>query len=103
MKTTLWVQISQRFLQEEVIEGETVIVEHETMEVKPFDGDSWGEAFEKATADYLATGAYFVANTNVLWFKMQIVNKLFAVEQNMTMEWTRPVVPASEETPESEG
>lgn len=103
MKTTLWVQIVKTFLQEETIEGETVKVEHESMEVKAFAGDSWGKAFELATADYLASGAYFVANTNVLWFKMQIVNKLFAVEQNMSMEWTRPVAPEPEPTPESEG
>ena len=83
MKTTLWVQISQRFTDAQGT--------HETMEVKAFDGDTWSEAFQNATADYFADGAYFIANESVEWFMMQIVNKNCAVEQNMRMEWTRPI------------
>lgn len=93
MKTTLWVQIVQKFMQNDELK--------ESMEVKAFAGDTWAEAFQLATADYLATGSYFVATDSVKWFKMQIINELFAVEQGMKMEWTRPETqPEPEPEPE---
>jgi len=103
MKTTLWVQIVKTFLQEETIEGETVKVEKTQIEEYPYEGDTWEKAFTDASSAYFNKGWYMTADENVVWFKIQIVNKLLAVEQDMKCVWTRPNIPASEETPESEG
>lgn len=105
MKTTLWVQIVKTFLQEETIEGETVKVEKTQIEEYAYDGDTWEKAFTDASSAYFNKAWYLTADVTVSWFKIQIVNKLMAVEKGMTAEWTRPVAPTSEpeDDAESEG
>lgn len=95
MKTTLWVQIVKTFTQDEV--------EQTTIENYPYESDTWEKAFTDASSAYFNKAWYLTADVAVSWFKIQIVNKLMAVEQGMTAEWTRPNIPVSEETPESEG
>lgn len=95
MKTTLWVQIVKTFTQDGV--------EQTTIENLGHTADSWEEAFTEATADYFYRGWVITSDETVSWFKISIVNKNMAVEHGMTSEWTRPNIPASEETPESEG
>lgn len=95
MKTTLWVQIVKTFTQDGVEQTQIENLGHEA--------DSWEEAFTKATADYFYRGWVITSDETVSWFKISIVNKNMAVEKGMTAEWTRPNIPASEETPESEG
>ena len=95
MKTTLWVQIVKTFTDNDG--------EHTTVENLAHEADTWESAFIEASSEYFNKGWYLTADVTVSWFKIQIVNKLMAVEQGMTAEWTRPNIPASEETPESEG
>ena len=95
MKTTLWVQIVKTFTQDEE--------EKTALEQYSYDGDTWEKAFTDASSAYFNKAWYLTADVTVSWFKIQIINKLMAVEQGMTAEWTRPNIPASEETPESEG
>ena len=91
MKTTLWVQIVKTYTQDEE--------EKTALEQYAYEGDTWEQAFMDASSAYFNKAWYLTADVTVSWFKIQIVNKLMAVEQGMTAEWTRPVAP----TPESEG
>lgn len=95
MKTTLWVQIVKTFTQDEV--------EQTQIENYPYESDTWEQAFTDASSAYFNKAWYLTADVTVSWFKIQIVNKLMAVEKGMTAEWTRPVTPTPEPTPESEG
>ena len=91
MKTTLWVQIVKTFTQDGV--------EQTQIENYPYESDTWEKAFTDASSAYFNKAWYLTADENVSWFKIQIVNKLMAVEHNMTAEWTRPAVPATESEP----
>ena len=97
MKTTLWVKIVKTFTQDGV--------EQTQIENYPYESDTWEKAFTDASSAYFNKAWYLTADVTVSWFKIQIVNKLMAVEQGMTAEWTRPVAPEPEPTPtpESEG